>query len=78
MGAGEALLPFPVSEMLTDVLYEVNAVGRDGRAVSGNFGAQELAELDSGDVLTWPRREADGVHEVLSRDEFESASEEFC
>jgi hypothetical protein len=77
---GYADVPVTIDEdsILDDVLYEVHTSSRDGWASSGFFGAAELAEVEPGRVLAPPWLDTDGVFEIRSRDDFESAAEDFC
>jgi hypothetical protein len=66
------------ADLLPDVLYEMSARGREGNATSGFFGGSELAALGADQVLTYPRRGSEGVHEILTPTDFEEAADDFC
>jgi hypothetical protein len=74
----DVAMPFDESDLHPDVLYELIASDSDSWAIGGYFGAEELAGLEPSEVLAYPRRGADGVHEIMSKSDFESSVKEFC
>jgi hypothetical protein len=84
VGDAELAMPFRERTLGSDALFLLTAYGDDGEnAVSGQFGASELADVQPGEVFTPIGMFASDIWDssddpIVSRQEFERFADDFC